>query len=37
MMREKVVGVLNTLEAQGGEEALKIIKSKVPTYASISA
>jgi hypothetical protein len=33
--REGIIGVLNTIEEQGGKEALEAIRSKVPTYASI--
>ncbi len=36
-MREKVMSVLNVIEEQGGPEALKILRSKIPTYASIYA
>jgi phage tail tube protein FII len=34
-MREKVLGVLNTIEEQGGKDALNAIRAKIPTYTSI--
>ena len=32
--RDSVLTVLNTIERDGGKEALKIIKTKVPTYTT---
>eukprot|EP00347_Sterkiella_histriomuscorum_P012450 403368524 len=34
-MREKILGVLNTIEEQGGKEALDVLRQKIPTYTSI--
>ena len=34
-MREKIFVVLNTIEEQGGKEALDVLKSKIPTYNSV--
>ena len=34
-VRETVMGVLNTIEEQGGKEALDAIRGKIPTYTSI--
>jgi len=35
-VRENVMGVLNIIEEKGGKEALDLIRSKIPTYTSIS-
>jgi hypothetical protein len=32
--KEKIFDVLRTLEINGGEEALKEIKKKIPTYVA---
>lgn len=32
--RDQVVSVLNTIERNGGKDACKVIKTKVPTYTS---